>query len=504
MAMSIALRILLSLALGLAPAGADAVVLFFKARLEGGPAGVTTNADGAGLFTYDTASRSIGWTVTYRNLSSAITGAHLHGPAAPGADAPIVVPMTLSASPLTGNATITALQEADLLAGLWYVNVHTANNLAGEIRGQLEPVDTNNYSVSYGTGGPSSSTISGTVTFDPATGLMTWNIGWSVPLLHLVTGTDFHGPARGTENAPVTIPAPTRSGAATLTAAQGAELVNGFWYFQVSDINGAFRAYVLPLYPRLSAISTRLDVLQGDDVAIAGFVIGGTAAKPVVVVAQGPSLAGHGIADPLADPKLTIVRASDQAVIATNDDWQTDPNAFYIFGYASDPKEAALLLTLPPGAYTAVVSGANGGTGVALVAVYERNAPESPLIGISTRGKVLLGDNVMIGGFIIDGAEPMTIVVRARGPSLAAAGVSGVLANPTLQLVRASDQTVIAFNDDWQTAANAAALLASGFAPADSLEAAILITLAPGAYTAIVAGQADGTGVGIVEVFAVP
>jgi hypothetical protein len=139
---------------------------------------------------------------------------------------------------------------------------------------------------------------------------------------------------------------------------------------------------------------------------------------------------------------------------------------------------------------------------VGIVEVFEVDHPEVPLINISTRGQVLTGADVMIGGFIIQGASSQTVVVRARGPSLIPFGIPNALANPTLELYRSSDNTLILSNDDWQSAANAAAVQASGFAPANALESAILITLNPGAYTAIVRGAASGTGVGIVEVFA--
>jgi hypothetical protein len=137
---------------------------------------------------------------------------------------------------------------------------------------------------------------------------------------------------------------------------------------------------------------------------------------------------------------------------------------------------------------------------VGIVEVYERDRIDIPLTNISTRGQVLTGNDVMIGGFIIEGNLPKTVLVRAVGPNLANFGVTGVLANPTLQLF--SGQTVIASNDDWQTASNAAAIQATGLAPVSPLESAILITLQPGAYTAIVSGANGGTGVGIVEVFA--
>jgi hypothetical protein len=115
---------------------------------------------------------------------------------------------------------------------------------------------------------------------------------------------------------------------------------------------------------------------------------------------------------------------------------------------------------------------------------------------------VLTGNDVMIGGFVIQGDGPRTVVIRAGGPSLAAFGIANPLANPTLELVRSSDQAIIASNDDWRTAANAAQVSASGFAPSNDLESAILVTLQPGAYTAIVRGAGGGTGIGIVEVFA--
>ena len=258
--------------------------------------------------------------------------------------------------------------------------------------------------------------------------------------------------------------------------------------------------------PRLANISTRARALQGDDVVIAGFVVGG-GAKTVAVVATGPSLTAHGVAQPLANPTLTLVRSSDQAVIASNDDWQAAANATQLqaSGFApSHAQEAAILATLPPGAYTAIVSGAGGTNGVAVAAVYEIDHPERPLLNLSTRARVQAGEDVMIGGLIIQGSTPRTVAIVATGPSLTAHGVAQPLANPTLTLVRSSDQAVIATNDDWQSASNAAALQASGFAPSDAREAAILATLPPGAYTALVSGVGGATGVAVVGVYSVP
>ena len=254
----------------------------------------------------------------------------------------------------------------------------------------------------------------------------------------------------------------------------------------------------------LSNISTRGVVRSGNDVLIGGFVIGGSTNKTVIVRARGPSLLGAGVANALADPVLQLVRSSDQATLAVNDNWGSAANATNIqaSGFApGNSLESAILVSLPPGAYTAIVTGAGGGTGVGIVEIFELDNTSAPLVNISTRGQVLTGGDVMIGGFVIQGSA-RTVVVRARGPSLAQHGITNPLANPVLQLVRSSDQATIASNDNWGGAGNAAQIQATGLAPQNSLEAAILVTLQPGAYTAIVTGAGGGTGIGIVEVFA--
>ena len=489
---------------------AHADTIFLKAGIDAAPAGTASNADGSALFSYDTATRLLTWTVNYRKLSGPVTGAHLHGPAAPGASAPIAVPITTSASPMAGSATLGAAQETDMLAGLWSVDVHTDNFAGGEIRGRLARVETNFYDVFAGTAGVSSASLRGTVTLDPATLRMTWSIYWGAPLLNRGLSSHFNGPARQSETAPATLAttlAMPITGSATLTAAQAAALVTGYWYFQVDEFSFSPRAQVLASHPRLSNISTRGKVLNGNDVMIGGFVIGGSANKTVAVVATGPSLSAAGVSNPLANPTLMLVRSSDRSVIATNDDWQNGSSSTEI-GFSGlrppDLLEAAIYANLPPGAYTAIVSGAGGGTGVAVIAVYEIAPQEGPLINISTRGNVLTGDDVLIGGFVIQGNSPQKVAIVATGPSLAAFGIANPLADPTLSIVRSTDQAVIATNDNWQTDANAAQLQAAGFAPPNALESAILVTLNPGAYTAIVAGAGGGTGTAVVGVYAVP
>src|SRR6185312_7389929 len=220
--------------------------------------------------------------------------------------------------------------------------------------------------------------------------------------------------------------------------------------------------------PRIYNISTRMQVLTGNNVMIAGFIIGGSTPKTVAIVATGPSLAPFGITNPLANPTLQLVRQSDSTVIATNDDWQTDVNAAQLSasGFApTNPLESGIVMTLAPGAYTAIVQGKNGGTGVSVVAAYEIDHPEVPFANISTRGLVQTGNNVMIAGIIIQGSGPQTVVISATGPSLVPFGISNPLANPTLTLVRSSDSAVLATNDDWTSSPDAAAITASGFAP---------------------------------------
>lgn len=255
---------------------------------------------------------------------------------------------------------------------------------------------------------------------------------------------------------------------------------------------------------RLINLSTRGQVQTGDNVMIGGFIIGGAMPKKVLVRAVGPSLANYGVSGVLANPMLELHKSSDGSIVASNDDWGSSGNANDITTSTlapADAKEAAILTTLSPGAYTAIVTGNGGATGVGIIEVYEIDTPTSAFTNISTRGQVLTGDGRMIGGFIVQGDSPQTVLVRAVGPTLANYGVSGTIANPILELYKSSDGSIIASNDDWNSAANAAAVTATGLAPLNALESAILITLEPGAYTAVVSGKNGGTGVGIVEVF---
>jgi hypothetical protein len=218
-------------------------------------------------------------------------------------------------------------------------------------------------------------------------------------------------------------------------------------------------------------------VLTGNDVMIGGFVIGGSSNKTVAIVASGPSLVAFGITDPLANPKLTLVRFIDQAVdrgpTTTGRPTRAPRNCRLRVSRPPTPGRPRSTSTWLPGAYTAIVEGADGGTGVSVVGVYEVDLPAVQLANISTRGRVGTGNDVMIGGFIINGSGPRTVAIVATGPSLVDFGIAGPLANPSITLVRSSDQAVIATNDDWQTDAQQSQLQAAGFAPSNPLESAL-------------------------------
>jgi hypothetical protein len=282
--------------------------------------------------------------------------------------------------------------------------------------------------------------------------------------------------------------------------------------------------------------STRGAVLTGDNVMIAGFIISGDAPKTMLIRARGPTLADLGVSHVMHDTFLRLY--SGQTVIAQNDNWrESQEQAIVATGLhpcqpfepgGSMPtdcsRESVILATLNAGAYTAIVSGVAGETGVGLVEVYEVGETSSRLTNMSTRVRVGTQDDVMIGGFIIEGTDPKTLLLRARGPSLADFGVTGALPDPVLQLY--SGQTVVARNDDWQsvdplcsTGASPCAPInqiqgmgmepchgyqAGGAAPTGcSRESAMLVTLQPGPYTMIVSGSGGSAGVALLELFEV-
>jgi hypothetical protein len=257
-------------------------------------------------------------------------------------------------------------------------------------------------------------------------------------------------------------------------------------------------------------ISTRLDVQTGDNVGIGGFIISGAAQKTVLIRGLGPSLNGSGLSQILPDPALELHDSS--ALIASNNDWQdTQLTEIQNTGLApGNLLEAAILRTLSPGSYTAIIKG-NGNTnntGVGLIEVYDVDPNSSSVLGnISTRGLVGVGDNVMIGGEIVgrgfgaNSAGSVKVLVRALGPSLSAFGVSGALQDPMLEL-HDSNGALITSNDNWNDTQQSQ-IQATGLAPGDDRESAILAILTKGNYTAVLLGKNNTTGVALIEAYKV-
>jgi hypothetical protein len=241
-----------------------------------------------------------------------------------------------------------------------------------------------------------------------------------------------------------------------------------------------------------------------DDVLIAGFIVRGPDTKKVILRAIGPSLIAAGVIGAMADPTLEL-HDSTGATIATNDNWQSSAQVSEIIasGMApTNPLESAIVATLQSGNYTAIVRGANNTTGIALVECYELDSTATRLVNVSTRGRVGVGDDVLIGGVIVSGSDSKTVLVRALGPSLGTGPnpLAGVLANPVLELHDGSGN-LLSSNDDWVNSPQQSAIAASGLAPSSPLESAILATLSPGNYTAIVRGVNNTTGIGLAEAY---
>lgn len=245
-------------------------------------------------------------------------------------------------------------------------------------------------------------------------------------------------------------------------------------------------------------------VQTGDNVGIGGFIITGSASKPVLLRGIGPSLVGSGITDVLANPTLDL-RDSNGVRILANNDWR-DTQQVEIEATGIPPTndlEAAIVETLDPGSYTVILRGMGMTSGVGLVEIYDLNqAVDSKLANLSTRAFVSTGDNIVIAGFTLGGnSSDDSMVVRGIGPSLAAAGLPGVLADPTLEL-RDANGALILTNNDWQENPDQAAeISAVGLAPTNGLESALVATLPPGLYTALLAGVNSGTGSALVEVY---
>ena len=265
---------------------------------------------------------------------------------------------------------------------------------------------------------------------------------------------------------------------------------------------------------RLVNVSTRTTAGTGDQVAIVGFVIGGLEAKPVLIRAIGPALGAFGVEGALAAPRLQLVR--EGTTLATNAGWSTGGGAIEIaaaatraggFALAANSADSALLTTLAPGAYSAIVAAADGRPGIGLVEVYDLSgaSADQRLLNLSTRAVAGAGEATLISGFVVGGSAPKRVLVRAAGPALTAFGVGGVLARPVLRIF--SGDTPIAQNSGWSggpeaaTVADAAASAGAFAFGAGSADAAIIIALAPGAYSAQVSAADGSTGIVLLEVY---
>lgn len=269
---------------------------------------------------------------------------------------------------------------------------------------------------------------------------------------------------------------------------------------------------------RLVNVATRALSGAGGEALIPGFVIAG-GPKTVLVRAAGPALRAFGVAESLADPRLELFSATQ--ALGDNDDWSAAANAAEIadasaragaFPFAAGARDAALLVTLAPGAYTVRTGGADATAGVALVEIYDADAPgatgRGSFVNLATRGLVGAGARVMIPGYVIRGTAAKTLLIRAVGPGLTAFGVTDALADPVIELFSGGEKWFA--NDQWGDGPNAALLRASAarvgaFALAEgSRDAALLVTLPPGAYTASASGAGGATGVALVEIYEVP
>ena len=279
---------------------------------------------------------------------------------------------------------------------------------------------------------------------------------------------------------------------------------------------------------QLANLSTRGRVEGGAGVLIAGLAVTGTGPKGVLVRAAGPALAGVGVADALPAPRLRVVGA-DGRTVAENDAWEAAGAGPMVaaaaqrlgaFPFAAGSRDAALLLTLAPGTYTAVVAGGETRGGTALVEVYDADPATTGrrLVNIATRGWVAGESEVLIAGLVVSGPGPRTYLIRGVGPTLLRApfNLAEALRDPQLELYRG--ETLLRENDDWDTPANgmaalrAAATATGAFALAETrdnvlrtgLDGAMLVTLAPGNYTAKLSGFGGDAGVGLIEVYEVP
>ncbi len=263
---------------------------------------------------------------------------------------------------------------------------------------------------------------------------------------------------------------------------------------------------------RLSNLSTRTQVGTGASAPIIGFVVEAGASKQVLIRAAGPALSSFGVSGVLADPRLEVFDGQNKS-IGVNDNWTTASigsaatlTTVGAFPFAANSRDAALLLTLPPGSYTAQVTGlGTARTGISLLEVYDVSG-SSRLINLSTRAVVGTGSGILITGVVVaPGSGNRQLLVRAAGPALTNFGLTDTLSDPTISVLNSAN-VAVATNDNWGSvsaaAINAAAARAGAFAFAQgSRDASLIADLEPGSYSVQVSGVNNATGLALVELY---
>ncbi len=481
------------------------------------------------------------------------------GTLANGASATVAVVLTpAAAGTLTNTATVSATQSdpntANNNASLATPVISPSADLAVSLTDSPDPVAVNEtltYTVTVTNNGPSAATgvtmtdtLPAGVTFVSAT-----------PSQGSCSGTNTVTCSLGslgigvTATTTIRVTAPGAVGTLTATASVSAGQPD-----PNSGNNNTTASTSVVLPSPLTNISTRAFVGTGSDAAVGGFIISGTGTKQVLIRGFGPTLADFGVAGALANPTLELSWDDDNnpntpaIVVLTNDDWGLPlaqcsapvvacgtPQAIADTGMSADSYapsnpnrglDAAVLLTVPPGTYTATLRGVSNGTGVGLIGVDDVDSNQSAtLINISTRAFVGTGANAAVGGLIVGGTAPKQVLLRGFGPTLTSFGVAGAMANPVLELYWDDDNNpntaamLIVTNDNWGiTLASCSApvvscgtpqdiintgMSANTYAPSNpnrGLDAALLVTLPPGTYTATLRGVSNGTGVGLIGV----
>jgi len=262
---------------------------------------------------------------------------------------------------------------------------------------------------------------------------------------------------------------------------------------------------------RLVSVATRARIGGAAGTPIAGFLLTGTGTKPLLTRAVGPGLTPFSVAGVLADPRLSLAR--DGVTLGSNDNWlaadTTTMAASGAFALAVASRDAALVTTLGAGLYSTPITATDGGSGVVLLETYDTATDRTPtLAAASTRAFAGTGDDVLIPAFIISGTGALRVLIRGVGPALTAFNIGDALGDPTITLYRG--QTALATNDNWSTGVNAtelaeAAATVGTFAlTTGSRDAALIATLPPGAYTAVLGGVGGTTGTALVEIYALP